>query len=131
MIIINIITIIIIYLIIIIIICPIVMICLFPLSYQSDHLLLLVDYNLIHHDNIYHHYHHYFCSILYYTILYYIYRCKQLQTTLDLQIGSSSLKERQLTSEMENYKLEYEKLDNNFKYQKVIHYCYTIQFYLY
>lgn len=64
--------------------------------------------------------------ILYYTILY---RCKQLQTTLDLQIGSSSLKERQLTSEMENYKIEYEKLDNNFKYQKVT--IIIIHFYLY
>lgn len=58
-----------------------------------------------------------------------LYRCKQLQTTLDLQFGSSSLKERQLTSEMENYKLEYEKLDNNFKYQKVTFYRYY-SFYL-
>ena len=46
-------------------------------------------------------------------------RCKQLQTSLDLQIGSSALKERQLTSDVEAYKLEYEKIDSNFKYQKV------------
>uniref|UniRef100_A0A7S3LZC2 F-box domain-containing protein n=1 Tax=Spumella elongata TaxID=89044 RepID=A0A7S3LZC2_9STRA len=47
-------------------------------------------------------------------------RCQQLQASLDLQIGSHSHREHTLTTELNDYKLKYEKLDVNFKTQKKV-----------
>lgn len=45
-------------------------------------------------------------------------RAGQLQAALDLQIGTHSYREEQLSSELNDWKLKHEKLDAAFKQQK-------------
>jgi hypothetical protein len=46
-------------------------------------------------------------------------RCSHLQASFELQVNSLSVKEEQLTSEVSEWKEKYEKMEVNYKSQKV------------